>query len=289
VPIGQPNSFALEPSTAVYVPRPATEAARAAIEAAICDERPVVALIGPAGLGKTLLLRLVRRACEARIHCAEIPVRARSLHEICRSAMLQLGHPTTKPVDDLVRLASRPGDDDTLTSLRSGVLLFIDEAEALAAEVVRDLLDLCTRMPRLQVVLAARAPAGPHPWLVALDPRIARVDLESPMTLVETGDYVRARLDLTVAPEHVQREFGPWQVLRLWRVSRGNPRALHLAAQALLVRAAGRGRPRRRPSWLLLLGLALLGAILTARVLMPAGEDYSPLLPGDPAPPGFRR
>jgi type II secretory pathway predicted ATPase ExeA len=222
-----PDPFELEPNTALYVPRRATVRALAELQAAIEQDEPLVLLRGPAGIGKTLLLRLLRRRVEGRMSCAEVEAHARSADALCAEVLVRLGRePGPAPVETLARAAAGTS--------RGGVLLLIDRAQTLSAGTLHALLELAAHSPGLQIVMASESGEDETAWFRAPDPRIALVELGEPMSPRETIEYVRARLDLAVVPPEVRRRFGWRHWPRLIRAARGNPARLHRWARRRL-------------------------------------------------------
>ena len=108
----------------LYVPRAATEAALEALRASLAAGRGVTVLSGPAGLGKTMLLRvLATQLVDAR--CVYLPYPALGIDELARVALDALGEPTDPSV----------GAQSLAAALRHGlgkpVVLIVDDASAL--------------------------------------------------------------------------------------------------------------------------------------------------------------
>jgi hypothetical protein len=215
----------------MYVPRRATRSAQNRLEEAIQTDEPLIALTGPEGMGKRLLLRLLRRSVEARLHCVEIKANGLASPEICAVALAQLGgSASSTPVDDLARLAANLGNG----SGPRGLLLLIHGGESLSPQTVQVLFDVCSRSPNIQAVIAAHIPSEGAVWLKPLDPRILRIELKDPMTRSETAEYIRGRLDRVVADRRTRDLFSWSATTRLWRRTGGNPRLVNLAARRLI-------------------------------------------------------
>jgi type II secretory pathway predicted ATPase ExeA len=280
------DPFELEPSTAFYIPRPATVQALAALQASIENDEPMVLLCGPPGIGKTLLLRLLRRRIEGRMSCVVLDAgEGESAEALCASALRALDGPSAgSPVEELARASADRG---------RGVLLLIDRAESLPAEDAQRLLELAARCPSLQIVLAAERPARDHAWLQSPDPRIALVELCQPMSPREVVEYLHARLDLAVAPADMRRRLDWRSWPQLVRESRGNPALLHhlahrrlegagaLEPPARLLSLPRQGRAPAHWPWLALGGSAL--ALLGVLALL-ALRQRAPELRPSPAP-----
>jgi type II secretory pathway predicted ATPase ExeA len=260
--------------------------ALAGLQAAIEHDDPLVLLRGPAGIGKTLLLRLLRRRVEGRMRCVELEVaEGQDLESLCTAALRELGREREgDPAEQLARVAGEFG--------RAGVLLALDRAERLAPDAVRPLLELASRCPSLQVVLAAELPRDDPSWLRSPDPRIALVELSTPMTPRETIEYLRARLALAVAPAALRRKLGWRSWPALIRASRGNPALLHHHARRRVLGAAAGELPEHLRSatapgralrwWALGASAAGVAVLIAAALLL------RPYAPGAPRAPEVR-
>ena len=87
----QRDPFATTASPAAYVPRATCERALAAMAAALDDGASVVALSGPPGLGKTLLLRLLESRLRGRRTLVYLPYAALPAADLCGWALAVLG------------------------------------------------------------------------------------------------------------------------------------------------------------------------------------------------------
>ncbi len=209
----------------MYVPRRASVRAQNELEAAIQDEDPLIVFCGPRGIGKTLLLRLLRRTVEGRLLCAELSGTGHGLEDVCASALQALGAPRSdEPAEELLRLAAAT----RTAGQHAGLLLLIDDADDLSAETLRALLALCARSGSVQAVVV-RSDAEER-----VDPRMTQVRLKTPMRRSEVAEYVRARLAMVVAPGRVRARFGALALWRLARASGGNPLRLQELARERL-------------------------------------------------------
>ena len=85
------DPFAMTANPAAYVPRGATERALAALGGALDAGAPVVLLSGPAGLGKTVLLRLLEPRLRGRRTFVYLPYAALPAADACALALAVLG------------------------------------------------------------------------------------------------------------------------------------------------------------------------------------------------------
>jgi hypothetical protein len=87
------DPFAITPDPEVYVPRAATEAARKELLRSACNPAKTSALIGPPGLGKTLLLELLAQQVPDDMQTVYLPYAALPPVELCAWALGLLGSP----------------------------------------------------------------------------------------------------------------------------------------------------------------------------------------------------
>jgi hypothetical protein len=138
-------------------PRAATEQALALVETLREGRRPA-ALVGPPGLGKTLLLHLVGQRLGARLRSVYLPYAALPLDELCAWALSLLGFShSNDTIGDLIQTARRHYEGG------SGLLLLIDDASSMPLPTARKLGDWSRRRRALRLlVAAAEGPSAPH-------------------------------------------------------------------------------------------------------------------------------
>ena len=90
------DPFAITPDPNVYVPRTATETACKELLRSACNPRKTTALIGPPGLGKTLLLHLLVEEAPEDLQTVYLPYAALPPEELCGWALGLLGLPETQ-------------------------------------------------------------------------------------------------------------------------------------------------------------------------------------------------
>lgn len=224
------DPFGLTPNPAAYVPREASERALAQLlEAVERGDRPAV-LIGPPGLGKTLLLHVLARRVGHELHVAYVPNPALDPEGLCRWVLAALGSPAvSEPVTTLEGLL------DGLRERDSALLLLVDDVGTLPIETASWLSELCARSRgALRVAIAALEDSEPdREVLLALGP-VRPVPMDAPMSAHESEAYVAGRLRAAGAPEALRERFDRATIGRLHRLAGGNPRELHWAAIALL-------------------------------------------------------
>jgi MSHA biogenesis protein MshM len=257
------DPFPLTPDTAAYVPRAATERALAELVAAVQGGAPTVAVVGGAGVGKTLLLHLLAERLGAGIRSVYLPNPRLSPAEVCTWIARRLEMPAGEEVMPFLRA--------WITHLRDqeqACLLLVDDADAMPEATARWLGDFAVESRGgLRLVLAALAGTAAERVLRAFG-EVRRVDPGASLTLDEATEYVAWRLDRAGTPAEQRERFDPATLAELHRVARGNPRRLHLAVEALL----RGGAP------------VVLEDEIAARADAPAPPERAPVAP--PAPAG---
>ncbi len=229
-PVALPDPFALTADPDGYVPRPATEEVLAALVKTLREGRRPAALLGPPGLGKTLLLHLVGRQLDDRLRSVYLPYAALPLDELCAWALSLLGvSQSSDTIGDLLQTASE------LLRRGSGLLLLIDDAGAMPLPTARKLGDLIASSSGALRLLAAAA-EGPSAsrMLAATGANVHLVRLLDPMNEEETRIYVAARLARARIPAAVAARFDAATLERIHRLSAGIPRRVHSVASSVL-------------------------------------------------------
>lgn len=216
---------------AAYVPRKASEAALAELEARVLESTRPVALTGPAGLGKTLLLRVLAERLRGRAVIAHVPYSSLPLADLCRWALEALGVPTRGDAPAGLLEVGRK-----LAQRGRPLILVVDEAAFLPTETARRLVGL-VRASRghVRLLVCAVDALGSGRVLAALG-QAHEVRLAETMSADETVAYVAARLASTGVSQATRQRFDPEAVARLHRVSGGIPRRLHQLATERLLR-----------------------------------------------------
>lgn len=236
------DPFSETTDPAIYVPRPASEAAIEAAAACLDAEAPAAAILGPPGIGKTLLLQRTAAAVSARevqqrgveVRTVQLPYSAVSFDDWCAWVLGKLGE-TAAP--------SLPGDP--VAALESWIakrrmsgprlLVCMDEAGALPLDTARHLHKLMAPTGRgLRLVLAATEDAQASRVLSVLGDVARVVRLTTPMTPPETARYVLGRLDATATPDVIQARFDADALDWIHTVSAGIPRRVHEIARSLI-------------------------------------------------------
>jgi type II secretory pathway predicted ATPase ExeA len=220
------DAFPATADPAAYVPRLALEAALAELGEVIGKTPACAALSGEAGLGKTLLLKVLRERLRGAFECLYVPFPRVSADELWRWAAVALG------------LGS--GDDDRgavlgrarrLHGEGSGLVLLVDDAGALPPSTRADLL-AALDTTGFSVVLAFSS--EDHAQLGSLPPFVRRVELGPPLTLSETRAYVHARLRRVDPNGALAVRLTAERLAALHEASGGVPARLHALLEAWL-------------------------------------------------------
>lgn len=205
---------------------------------AVVDQRMSGALIAPAGLGKTTLLRELRdRLPEVRYSVRYVKVTGLSKRDMCREIAATLGLPPVGTYPGLVRAVQeaverRVADDGVRT------VLILDEAHEMRADVL-GMFRLLTNFEMdsrlvLSVLLVGQPPLAQllrRPELEDLAQRLSWYGSLRPLTREELRDYVIHRCAIAGASAAT---FDDRAMEALFEMGKGNPRATdHLARRAM--------------------------------------------------------
>ena len=239
--------FPATPTVQNYYPSQSAEQARqTAIRAVERGEGPVLA-VGPAGIGKTLLCRLLAAHFE---HLFQVVLLTSA--QICtRKALLQ-------NILFELRLPYRDMDEGELhlslvehlqpsESCPHGMLLILDEAHTLPARLLEEIRMLTNVLgagdPRVRLVMAG----GPRlderfssPKLEAFNQRIAARCYLQPLRREETADYIRARLAFAGGAAH--EIFSEDALAAVYQATDGIPRLVNQVCDHALTLACTAGR-----------------------------------------------
>jgi type II secretory pathway predicted ATPase ExeA len=223
------DPFGLASTPSAYVPRAASERALHELDRALRDRR-VPALLGPPGLGKTLLLQRIAARVGHRARAIYIPYSPLPISELCALALgLAERPPSPDPVAALLNHARE------LRLQRSGLLLLIDDAGALPVETAEALVGLVeASRGALSVALAAVDTEESARVCAAFGDLLATIPLTEGMSEEETLDYVERRLAIAGAPAELRAAFDEDTVMDLHAASEGVPRRLNVAAQSIV-------------------------------------------------------
>jgi type II secretory pathway predicted ATPase ExeA len=223
------DPFANTADTDAYVPRTATEFVLVELETALRDGARVLWLAGPAGSGKTLLLRVLEERLAGDFSSLRVPYSKLDPDEFCQWALDALNQ---EPAADGERaLAARITRGAAMGD--PPLVWMIDDADLLPISTLQTLLRLQHDTGNTLRLLLASSDELPAEELARAGVMPVRVDLEGEMDSDEMAQYVRARLDHAGADPRQRAEIEA-ALDRLYARSRGNPGRLHEAAATLL-------------------------------------------------------
>jgi len=223
------DPFESTANAARYVPRSACERVLEAAEVALARGAGPVAITGPAGLGKSMLLSVLAERVAGRHHVVRLPYPALSAAELCRWVLEALGEPADAGGDDPAGALL----DRAFRASAAGreILLLLDDVSSLPPRTARDLATLVSVSGgAIRAVLAAVDDARLGAALAALGAEAREVRFDEPMNADETAAYVRAR----IAPAGARgNRFDADTLARLYGATGGVPRRVHELGSAI--------------------------------------------------------
>jgi type II secretory pathway predicted ATPase ExeA len=224
------DPFALEPDLAAWVERDATRQALDSLLRSVRDPDHSTVLVGPTGIGKTLLLQRLAAELEGEMRSVYLPVAGLSPSELCDWVLRLLGSPTTDdPVGVLWAYCRH------LRSENSALLLEVDNAESLPRATAERIGQLVAGSSgSLRWVLVGSEEPHWRDTRAAVGERVDVVRFDAPMTHEETRAYIDDRLERARAPRATCDRFDDAVVERLHADSGGIPGRLHAACTAIL-------------------------------------------------------
>ena len=225
---GDRDPFSNTANADAYIPRTATESVLVGLEMALHDGARVVCLDGPAGSGKTLLLRVLERRLVGDFATLRVPYPNLDPDEFFSWALASLRE---RGIDAERALAERIVRDAVSGALP--LVWIVDDAQSLPVATLDRLLGLQRVTGDALRLLLASAGALPTDHFAQAGVLPVRVELEGEMESDEMEQYVRARLE-RVGIDPAQRARIETSLDRLYAGSRGNPGRLHAAASILL-------------------------------------------------------
>jgi len=226
---------------ACYVAREASEAALTGLIQAFRQGRRFAALTGPAGIGKSMLLRVFEARLGERVRCAYVPYAALDIDDLCRWTLNVLEEPEPEDGDavaslrDLARRTSQQGRP---------LLLMLDDASALPAESARRWRELAEGSGgALRLLVAPVDDERTGRVLAALGTDLQEVRYSEPMDETETAAFIKGRLTSAGASAEVTARFDRPVLDWLHRASAGNARVLQGLASEVLLHGAPESEP----------------------------------------------
>jgi type II secretory pathway predicted ATPase ExeA len=217
-------SFGSEPNS--YVPRLGLELALAELCELIGKTPACAALTGELGLGKTLLLRVLRERLSGAFECLYVSYESLAPDGLWSRVAVEIGLGSGDDDRGAVRGRAR-----SLAADGSGLVLLVDDAGAMSAETLAELVAAC-ETPGLSLVLALGSEELVR--LGELPPQLRRIDIGPPMTLAETRAYAQARLRRLDPGGGSNARLGARTVAELHQASGGVPLRLNALLDAWL-------------------------------------------------------
>lgn len=221
--------FGMNADPSAYIPRPATDAALDALERAAAQGRAPALLMGPSGMGKTLLLHVLASRLEDEMLPVYLPMPTLPQSELCALALGLLERPGGRhPEEHLLALAAEQ------RAAGRPLVLLLDDAGSMNPEAARGMASLAAvSHGGLRLVLAVTD--GPEAYRIAeaVGPDLVAVPFKEPMTCSETRDYVRRRIARAGGLDAARR-MGADLLARIHVESGGVPARVHLVSSLLL-------------------------------------------------------
>ncbi len=245
-PVPEIDPFGDVSSPLLYVMRAATERALAElVDCGIEPARPAV-LVGPPGIGKSLLLHVAGKSISGGGPRAFVSYPALDTEDLCCWILDELRSPRFE--DPVFAFEAYLGH---LRVIGSAFLLLVDDLHLMPTETLRWLGRLVVSS-KGEFRFIGSAINDPHSdeKIASLGPTCQKVLIESPMQQDESSRYVHERLHLAGATEAIRALFDRTTVAELHRLSGGIPRALNAAAARLLQpNPTTRSDPERFRNW----------------------------------------
>ncbi len=224
------DPFGTAANPSFYVPRPVTEEALRQVRMLVDRGRRPVALVGPPGIGKTMLLRVLTLQLERRYRMVFVPHPALSAPDLCAWTLSLLGEQPDEDPERALRARAEQEQRDG-----SALLLVVDDADVMPLATARRLGELARESEgALRLLVTADDDVRAGRFLAALDPEGEEVRLSDSMSPEETARYVEARLDATLAPPAVRARFDATQLARVHASAGGVPRRVNEIASQIL-------------------------------------------------------
>lgn len=186
--------FRLRPDPDFLYPGPEYLRARAKVLTGLRSSSRAILLMGPAGVGKTMLLEDILREIAGQYALCRINQPQLSAAELVQALSLQLGAPADAHQPPYTEV---PASVDPAGTRDAAPLLIVDDAQLLAADTLHAFGEILNRAPRLKVLLAGKD----GPWQrvenfalrvkEADEPRQVRL---APLSAEGTKAYVDRRL-----------------------------------------------------------------------------------------------
>jgi general secretion pathway protein A len=238
--------FQLVPNPAYLFLSRLHEEALAHLSYAVSNGDGFVRITGEIGTGKTTLCRAFLENLNENTGAAYIFNPKLDAFQLLKAVNQEFGIPADAgSIKDLIDVLN----SFLIAEKAKGrhVVLLIDEAQNLSIEVLEQIRLLSnletTRSKLLQIILVGQPELQAmleSPELRQLGQRITLSCSLSPLTLAETGDYIRHRLQIASRKPGIR--FPPGAVRAIFRYSGGIPRLINIACDRTLLTAYGMNR-----------------------------------------------
>lgn len=218
--------------------------ARGKVLAALQRGPRVVLLVGPPGVGKTLLLEDVLGEVKGQFALCRINQPHISATELLQVLLLQLGAaPADAEAGESRPLAELAASLDPIAARNATPLLIVDDAQLVAPGTLRTFGDILARIPRLKVLLALQS--GPQSRIedLAAGMRVAEQPRQiqlHPLAADATKAYVERRLAVAGSNKEL---FTADAYATIFQHTGGAPRLINVLCDAALhaacMRASG--------------------------------------------------
>jgi type II secretory pathway predicted ATPase ExeA len=221
------DPFGLSSDASLYLPRPAAEEALGQVLSYLRVGATQIALVGPDGIGKTLLLRVIASRLEGAVRVVDVPYPALPADEVASWVLNLMGvAPSPDPERTLVQRARQLREEG------SGLVILLDDAVSTPLPSLRRLSRISREArPSLHIVMVLPDDSRSDEILAAVGPDIEVVRFAEPMSLDETRSYLEGRLSRASAPPELRREFTEDALDAIQGESEGIPAEVNRAAR----------------------------------------------------------
>ncbi|NNL86474.1 MAG: AAA family ATPase [Myxococcales bacterium] len=229
------DPFGSTTDPAALVTRPAVTRVLEGVQVSLLVGKRRLAITGPDGIGKTLILHALTSRLEGSFESVYLPYASLPGRDLCAWILTLRDEPIERdPVIALEAIARRYAADER------PLLVVIDDASSLLDDSVRLLGSLIERCEgALRVVVAPTDDFRSGRLLAAFGEGLEEHRIDQPMTFEETRAYLEGRLAWANVPSEMREVFTPDVVSSLHRAAAGLPGPMNALASRVL-----RGDPR---------------------------------------------